>query len=77
MRPQLQRYGMVVRIDGNGNVLETLQDPDGGYALNTGALTGPNGELVVTSMTEPRLGYLEPGWNKSDEGPSEPTARGG
>ncbi|MDA4844301.1 SMP-30/gluconolactonase/LRE family protein [Hoeflea poritis] len=77
MRPQLERYGMVVRIDGNGNVLETLQDPDGEYALNTGALSGPNGELVVTSMTEPRLGYLEPGWDKSNEDASETAARGG
>ena len=62
IRPKPQRYGMVVRIDGEGRVIETLQDPAGDYALNTGALPGPNGELVVTSLTEARLGYLEPGW---------------
>ncbi|MEX3008388.1 SMP-30/gluconolactonase/LRE family protein [Hoeflea sp. TYP-13] len=63
IRPKPQRYGMIVRIDGDGNVLETLQDPEGEYALNTGALHGPAGELVVTSLTEARIGYLEPGWD--------------
>ncbi len=62
LRPKPQRYGHIVRIDGNGKVLETLQGPDGTYALNTGARPGPGGSLIVTSLTERRLGYLQPGW---------------
>lgn len=64
IRPKAQRYGFVVRIDGNGTVLETIQAPQGFYALTTGATPGPNGELVITSLTEPRLGYLEAGWEQ-------------
>lgn len=64
MRPDAQRYGIVARIDGDGTVLETIQAPQGFYALTTGATQGPNGELVITSLTEPRLGYLEAGWDK-------------
>lgn len=32
IRPKAQRYGFVVRIDGDGVVLETLQGPQGFYA---------------------------------------------
>lgn len=64
IRPKAQRYGFVARIDGDGNVLETIQGPQGFYALTTGATPGPNGELVITSLTEPRLGYLDAGWDK-------------
>lgn len=58
LRPKPQRYGFAVRIDGDGNVLENLQDPSGNYALVTGGLDMPDGEIVITSLTEPRLGYL-------------------
>lgn len=58
LRPKPQRYGFAVRIDGDGNILENLQDPSGDYALVTGGLDLPNGEVVITSLTEPRLGYL-------------------
>jgi sugar lactone lactonase YvrE len=68
IRPQAQRYGFVLRLDGNGKILETLQSPQGHYALTTGAVDGPNGELVVTSLTEPRLGYLETGWDGKNTG---------
>ncbi|MCR9139230.1 MAG: SMP-30/gluconolactonase/LRE family protein [Alphaproteobacteria bacterium] len=64
LRPKAQRYGFVVRLDGDGTILETIQAPQGFYALTTGATPGPNGELVVTSLTEPRLGYLEAGWEE-------------
>ncbi len=64
IRPQAQRYGFVVRMDGDGRVLETVQGPQGYYALTTGATPGPNGELVITSLTEPRLAYLEAGWDQ-------------
>ncbi|WP_067519246.1 SMP-30/gluconolactonase/LRE family protein [Endozoicomonas ascidiicola] len=64
LRPKPQRYAHIVHIDGDGQVLETLQDAEGRYAMNTGAISGPNGELIITSLTEPRLGYLEAGWDK-------------
>jgi sugar lactone lactonase YvrE len=58
IRPKPTRYGFVVRIDGDGNILETLQDPSGSYALTTGAVDGPDGSVLVTSLTEKRLGIL-------------------
>ena len=59
IQPKPQRYGFLVRIDEDGNVLETLQDPSGDYALVTGALTGPDGKLYVSSLTEPDLAVLD------------------
>lgn len=59
LRPAPTRYGFIARIDGAGEILETLQDPDGTYALTTGAVTTVDGRTVVTSLTEPRLGVLE------------------
>jgi sugar lactone lactonase YvrE len=59
MRPKAQRYGFVVHIDGNGKVLETLQDPGGSFALTTGAVDGLEGKLIITSLTEPAIGILD------------------
>lgn len=58
MKPAPTRYGFIMRIDENGNVLETLQDPAGTYALTTGAVTLPDGRIAVSSLTEPKLGIL-------------------
>lgn len=58
VRPKAQRYSFVVRIDEEGQVLDTLQDPEGSYALNTGLIEGPDGRRYVTSLTEPDLGVL-------------------
>lgn len=58
MKPAPTRYGMILRMDGNGLVLETLQDPVGNYALTTGAVTLSDGSIAVTSLTEPSLGLL-------------------
>jgi len=58
MKPAPTRYGFILRMDTEGRVLETLQDPKGAYALTTGAVTLPDGRIVVTSLTEPRLGLL-------------------
>ena len=60
MRPKPQRYGFIFKIDGEGKVLETLQDPSGNYALTTGAIDGPDGSVIVSSLTEARLGILAP-----------------
>ncbi|MEM9278002.1 MAG: SMP-30/gluconolactonase/LRE family protein [Pseudomonadota bacterium] len=59
MRPQPRNYGFVARMDENGNILETLQDPSGGYALTTGAIDGPNGAIYISSIVEPALAVLE------------------
>lgn len=58
MKPAPTRYGFIFRMDADGNVIETLQDPTGDYALTTGAVTLADGRVVVTSLTEPRLGIL-------------------
>lgn len=56
MKPAPTRYGYILRMDGEGEVIETLQDPTGSYALTTGAVTMPDGRIAITSLTEPRLG---------------------
>lgn len=58
MRPAPTRYGFILRFDAQGAVLETLQDPDGRYSLTTGAVSLPDGGIVVTSLTERDLGIL-------------------
>ncbi|MEO0818675.1 MAG: SMP-30/gluconolactonase/LRE family protein [Pseudomonadota bacterium] len=60
MAPAPERYGAVFRFDAYGTVLETLQDPTGAYASTTGAITLPDGRIVVSSLTEPRIGILTP-----------------
>ncbi len=59
MKPAPTRHGFILRMAPDGTVLETLQDPDGGYALTTGAITAADGTIIVTSLSEPRLGYLK------------------
>ena len=61
MKPAPTRYGFVIRLDSQGNFLESLQDPSGDYALTTGAIPLADGRLIVTSLTEPRLGILPEG----------------
>ncbi|MGI9366548.1 MAG: SMP-30/gluconolactonase/LRE family protein [Rhizobiaceae bacterium] len=53
LRPAAQRYGLVFKIDQDGNVLETLQDPSGGFALTTGVVEAADGTLYISSLTEP------------------------
>ena len=60
MKPAPTRYGFVLRMDAQGKVLETLQDPSGAYALTTGAVTAQDGSVFVSSLTETRLGVLRP-----------------
>jgi sugar lactone lactonase YvrE len=58
MKPAPTRYGFILRMDGDGRVIETLQGPGGDYALTTGAVTLPDGRIAVTSLTETTLGLL-------------------
>ena len=50
-------YGMVIQIDEDGKVLQTLQDPTGAYPVTTGAIEG-DGWLYITSLTSRQLGRL-------------------
>ncbi|MEP1931164.1 MAG: SMP-30/gluconolactonase/LRE family protein [Roseibium sp.] len=60
IRPAAQRYGFLVKINEAGDILETLQDPSGSYALTTGLIEGEGGTQFITSLTEPDLGVLKP-----------------
>ncbi|UTA49500.1 SMP-30/gluconolactonase/LRE family protein [Simiduia sp. 21SJ11W-1] len=42
IRPKAQHYGMVVKMDVNGRVLEQLQDPSGRFFTTTGAAETEN-----------------------------------
>jgi sugar lactone lactonase YvrE len=57
MRPDAEPYGHVIAIDGDGNVLEDLQDPDGGYPITT-SVTETDDYLYIGSLVAPVLGRL-------------------
>ncbi|MFS4582753.1 SMP-30/gluconolactonase/LRE family protein [Phaeobacter sp. C3_T13_0] len=59
LKPAPTRYGFILRFNAQGDVVETLQDPSGEFALTTGAISLANGQIAVTSLTEPRLGLLK------------------
>jgi sugar lactone lactonase YvrE len=57
LRPKAQKYGHVIAISDTGEVVHSLQDPEGGYAYNTGALA--SGEyLYLSSLHEKHLGRI-------------------
>ncbi len=57
LQPQLASYPHLVAIDGKGQVVGDLQDPDGNFPMITGALV--TAEFVfVTSASEDALGRL-------------------
>lgn len=58
MRPKARNYGFVIALDQNGIISTTLQDPDGGYPLTTGAVEPGDGWLYITSLGAPTLGRL-------------------
>ncbi|MGH1355893.1 MAG: SMP-30/gluconolactonase/LRE family protein [Thalassovita sp.] len=58
MKPAPTRYGFILRMRTDGKVVETLQDPAGAYALTTGAVSTADGQVIVASLTERRLGVL-------------------
>jgi sugar lactone lactonase YvrE len=57
VRPKAVAYGHVLAIDQAGRVLASLQDPDGGYQLTTGA-TEADDYIYVGSLVMPSLGRL-------------------
>jgi len=58
MRPKAENYGHIIRINSAGEVLESRQDPKGGYPQITGAIPGGDGYLYLTSLTAPDLARL-------------------
>ena len=54
MRPQAEDYGHIVQLDPSGQVIQSLQDPEGAYHHATGAIIH-DGYLYVTSLYETAL----------------------
>lgn len=57
-RPKAVSYGFIVKLDDQGAVVETWQDPEAGYPLTTGAVRAVDGGLWVTSLSAGWLGRL-------------------
>lgn len=57
MRPAAVIYGHIIAIDGNGNVLEDLQDPNSGYPANT-SITESKDYLYIGSLFAPVMARL-------------------
>lgn len=58
LRPKAIAYGHIIAIDETGRVMEDLQDPDGGYPINT-SVTETEGYLYIGSLVAPVLGRIE------------------
>ena len=59
MRPKAVNYGLIIQIDGEGNVIKTWQDPSGDYSSATGAIIAEDGYMYVSSLTAPDLARLK------------------
>jgi len=57
LRPKAVPYGHIIAVDGNGKVVEDLQDPDGTYPINT-SVTETEDYLYIGSLVTPVLGRL-------------------
>ncbi len=57
LRPKAVAYGHIIAIDGSGQVVQDLQDPDGSYPINTG-VTETEEYLYIGSLVTPVLGRL-------------------
>ncbi len=58
-RPKAVSYGFIVKLDAEGQAVETWQDPAAGYPLTTGAVRSAGGGLWVTSLSADWLGKWE------------------
>lgn len=58
--PSPTAYAFVLAFDGNGRVVENLQDPSGSYAMTTAAVV-QDGVLYVGSRMEDGIGRVELG----------------
>lgn len=67
VRPKATRYGHVIAFTDSGDIIASLQDPTGAYAINTGVFETPD-YLYVGSLMEPDLGRLRNAFTvQSDE----------
>lgn len=57
LRPKAVYYGHIIAIDGAGNILEDLQDPDGAYPINT-SVVETDKYLYIGSLETTALGRL-------------------
>ncbi len=57
LRPKAIPFGHIIAVDGDGKVLEDLQDPDGAYPINT-SVTEAKDYLYIGSLVTPVLGRL-------------------
>lgn len=58
VRPAPVHHGILMRIDGEGQILDVLQAPEGEYSLVTGAME-VDGTLYVTSLGAPGLAAMD------------------
>lgn len=58
MRPKAVPYGHIIALDGNGKVVQDLQDPAGAYPINT-SVTETEDYLYIGSLVTPVLGRLK------------------
>ena len=56
-RPKPVAYGHIIALDGNGKVVEDLQDPNTKYPINT-AVTETQDYLYIGSLVAPVMGRL-------------------
>lgn len=57
LRPKAVAYGHIIAIDGDGNILQDLQDPDGAYQANTSVMETRD-SLYIGSLFMPVLGRV-------------------
>ena len=58
LRPKAVAYGHIIAMDDAGLVVEDLQDPAGGYPINT-SVTETDKYLYIGSLVAPVLGRIE------------------
>ena len=57
LRSQAIDYGHIISVDGDGKVVEDLQDPNGSYPINT-SVAETEDYLYIGSLVAPALGRL-------------------
>ncbi|MBU2547097.1 MAG: SMP-30/gluconolactonase/LRE family protein [Proteobacteria bacterium] len=57
LRPKAVAYGHIIALDREGKVVQDLQDPNGGYPINT-SVTETTDYLYIGSLITPVLGRL-------------------
>lgn len=58
IRPKAQAHSHLIRMDDNGHIVTSWQDPKGGYPMITGAVLADN-TIYLSSLTTQGLGYMK------------------